>query len=170
MQRSSTLIFLFPFLYYASLCIYEFAKGDGKHLWNIWATLQFFSWITMAGHSWREGMKEWVLVSIPASALAVRTKPLATQCRSTSALMIRCDKPVCETCHEKYYCLEGSQQIPRGLLRFIPQWRWGRLLCFFFISLWPSERHLPGKSSQCGLMKIQALRWWSGLFIHSVSL
>lgn len=58
MQCSPTLIFLFPFLYYASLWIYKFAKGEGKHFWNIWAALQFFSQITMAGHSWRGGMKE----------------------------------------------------------------------------------------------------------------
>lgn len=58
MQFCSPLIFLFPFLYYASLCMYEFVKGEGKYVLNVWAALQFFSWITMAGHSRREGMKE----------------------------------------------------------------------------------------------------------------
>lgn len=173
MQCSSTLIFLFPSLYYAALCIYEFSKREGKHLWNSWAALQFFSQIIMTGHSWRRAWKSWRTTRTPPSALADSTKPLSLSAGAQRALMIRWGKPVCETCHE-LRSVGAWRAVSRS-----PESSWGSYLneggggsCVFlcFITLWPSEGHFPGKSSRCGLMKIQAFRWWSGLFIFSVSL
>lgn len=97
----------------------------------------FFSQVSVAGHSWREGTQDVKdCRHVSASALPDGTKPVGTQCRhcDTSAFTIRCSM----TCvwntswAQKCWCLGRSQQIPREVLGFVPQWRQGQLWPLFF--------------------------------------
>lgn len=119
--------------------LHKFAKGEGKHLWSIWAALQFFSRITMAGHSWREGIK--VLKDYQHSCLSLAGQHRALGHSVEELWYISFNDQIWQTCvgnllwAEKCWCLEVSQQIPSKFLRFRPQWRQGQIWCFFFVLL-----------------------------------
>lgn len=117
---------------------------------------------TVGGRAW----KSWRTTSTSAAALPVGTKPLAAQELWHISFNDQMWHDLCVKLVMNWEVLVpgGESADPQRVCTSVKA---GTALVFFlcFIRLWPSEGHFPGKSSQCGLMKIQAPRWQSGLFI-----
>lgn len=137
-------------------------QKEREKICGIFGLLSSFS--PMAGHSWREGIRE--LKDYQHSCLSLAGQHRALGYSVEDLWYISFNDQIWQTFvwnllwAENCWCLEGSQQMSDQRVPGVyTSMKAGAALVFFlcFTRLWPSEGHFPGKSRRCGLMKIRPL-------------